>query len=276
MQEYGGVLAALINSVLVLAIVQILKTKVPKLKEKLPWLIPIIAGAIGPAVAAGQNYLSGLIGAPIDISPIAAIFTGGTAVAMHQVGKQATKEAAKQVAIILMIGAFGLSMSGCATTGSNTKLTEDQRARVILSGIEDSNGILFDAGKVFITAQPRYALEWKGAAVPAFDQVNLVLADLEAQGAAGQQITMQMIVGNLQLRVADIVSIYTRWGTVPIVTGGKPTPDQIALLVIAGLQGGSILYDEIASYQGGAIPTWEMIQAKNKLMRSKISAEMGK
>ena len=123
MEQYGGIIAAFINSVLVLAIVQLLKIKIPVLREKLPWLIPIIAGAIGPAVAAGQNYLSQLLGVAIDLNPIAAIFTGGTAVAIHQVGKQASKEAAKQIAILLMIGALAFSAAGCASFESNTYKT---------------------------------------------------------------------------------------------------------------------------------------------------------
>jgi len=83
--------AAAINSVGVLAVVQLIKSYAPKLKVQLPWLIPIIAGAVGPAVAAGQNALGAYLGIPIDLSPIVAVFTGATATAMNQVYKQATK-----------------------------------------------------------------------------------------------------------------------------------------------------------------------------------------
>lgn len=91
MNEWSSVIAAFINSGVVLGVVQLIKKWLPVLNEKVPWLIPIIAGAIGPAVAALQNWLSTLLGVPIDLSPIAAIFTGGTAVALYQIGKQASK-----------------------------------------------------------------------------------------------------------------------------------------------------------------------------------------
>ena len=90
-RELNQIIAAFINSVAVLGIVQFLKVNIPILKEKLPWLIPIVAGAIGPAVAAGQNALSTWLAVPINLDPIAAIFTGTTAVAIYQVGKQIQK-----------------------------------------------------------------------------------------------------------------------------------------------------------------------------------------
>jgi hypothetical protein len=93
MQEYSGVIAAFINSVAVLGVVQFLKVQIPALNQKIPWVLPILAGAVGPGIATLQNFLSSSLGVPIDLSPIVGIFTGGTAVAIFQVGKQATKGA---------------------------------------------------------------------------------------------------------------------------------------------------------------------------------------
>lgn len=87
--DWNQILAAAINSVLVLAAVQALKVHVvPWLKQTAPWAIPIIALVIGPALTAGMNFLSAFLGYPIDLSPIIGVFAGGTAVALHQVGKQ--------------------------------------------------------------------------------------------------------------------------------------------------------------------------------------------
>ena len=91
MNEWSNVIAAFINSGVVLGLVQLIKKWLPVLNEKIPWVLPILAGAIGPAIAAIQSWLATVLGVPIDLSPIAAIFTGGTAVALYQVGKQASK-----------------------------------------------------------------------------------------------------------------------------------------------------------------------------------------
>jgi|GEM_PF-3180203 len=89
--EWNSLIGALINSVVVMGVVQVIKLYLPKLNELVPWIIPILAAAIGPAVAVAQNALATWLGVPIDLSAIAAIFTGGSAVAIYQVGKQSRK-----------------------------------------------------------------------------------------------------------------------------------------------------------------------------------------
>jgi hypothetical protein len=84
-------LGQLINTVAVLALVQLLKTYIPMLKTYYPWLLPIIAAAAGPLVALLQNWITGALGVPIDLTPISGIFSGGAAVMVNQVGKQWSK-----------------------------------------------------------------------------------------------------------------------------------------------------------------------------------------
>lgn len=92
--DYMLLLANLINAVLVLAAVQALKAYVlPWFKINVPWILPILAMAIGPLMWIATEYLAELIGHPIDLSPIIGVFTGGTAVALHQLGKQYKKAA---------------------------------------------------------------------------------------------------------------------------------------------------------------------------------------
>lgn len=109
--EWFTILGALINTAGVLAAVQGLKVWIPVLREKLPWILPILAGAIGPAVAVLQAWVGGILGVAIDISPVIAIFTGATATAANQVYKQAGKAAV----LFLLVGTFAFSMSGCAS-----------------------------------------------------------------------------------------------------------------------------------------------------------------
>jgi len=87
--DWNQIIAAAINSVLVLLAVQLIKVHaIPFLKQSAPWALPIISLVIGPAITAATNWLAAFLGYPIDLSPIAGVFIGGTAVALHQIGKQ--------------------------------------------------------------------------------------------------------------------------------------------------------------------------------------------
>jgi len=86
--DYNQIIANLINTTFVLIIIQLIKTYIPFIRQSVPWLLPILAGAIGPAIALLQNYLSQYLVFSIDLSPIIAIFTGATATAIHQVKVQ--------------------------------------------------------------------------------------------------------------------------------------------------------------------------------------------
>ena len=85
--------ALLLNSFAIVVAVQLLKVWVPILREKVPWLFPIIAMVIGPLMAMATSAVSGYLGYPVDFGSIAAIFTGGSAVAFHQVYTQFQKAA---------------------------------------------------------------------------------------------------------------------------------------------------------------------------------------
>ncbi len=83
--------AAVINTAGVMAAVWVLNRYLPAIRQSVPWLLPVLAGAAGPAVAALQAWLAGYLGVVIDLGPVLAAATGASAVAVHQVWKQATK-----------------------------------------------------------------------------------------------------------------------------------------------------------------------------------------
>ena len=89
---YQQIVANFINLVGVLLIVELLKLVIPKLKELVPWAIPIIAAVIGPILAMLQGYLGAWLGIEINLDPIVAIFTGASATALFQVQHQRTKQ----------------------------------------------------------------------------------------------------------------------------------------------------------------------------------------
>jgi len=83
--------ALLLNSFIIVGAVQLLRFFFPYLKERIPWVLPIIAVSIGPLMAMATTAVSAALGHPVDFSPIAGVFAGGSAVAIHQFGKQVCK-----------------------------------------------------------------------------------------------------------------------------------------------------------------------------------------
>lgn len=85
---WGSIWAGLINTTAVLVVVQVCKTYLPTLRVRMPAFLPILAGALGPAIALLQNRLATRLGYPIDLSPILALFTGAAATMVNQTIKQ--------------------------------------------------------------------------------------------------------------------------------------------------------------------------------------------
>jgi hypothetical protein len=90
--DWGEAGAAAITSVGVLIAVQAIKYFLPMLRARYPWAIPIIAVVAGPALAQLTTLLFGILGHPVDLSPIVAVLTGAAAVTINQVGKQVKKK----------------------------------------------------------------------------------------------------------------------------------------------------------------------------------------
>lgn len=83
-------LAMIINTAGVALAVQVIKFLMPVITDKYGWAVPILALVAGPFVAALQGVLAKALGYPgFDFSMVVAALTGGTAVAINQVYRQA-------------------------------------------------------------------------------------------------------------------------------------------------------------------------------------------
>ncbi len=83
--------AAIINTAGVMAAVWALNRSLPVIRQSVPWLLPILAGAAGPMLAGLQAWLASYLGVAIDLGPVLAVASGASAVAAHQVWRQATQ-----------------------------------------------------------------------------------------------------------------------------------------------------------------------------------------
>lgn len=88
--DWMQVLANLINGVLVIIVVQFLKNYgMSWLKANAPWALPVLALVAGMALNAAAAALGGLLGYPIDFSPIVGVLTGAGAVVVYDVAHKA-------------------------------------------------------------------------------------------------------------------------------------------------------------------------------------------
>jgi hypothetical protein len=235
-------------------------------------LLVIGLGGLSTLLGVGPKPGEGFVDNTVNVA-----YVSGLATLIYDVFKKIKPTPAQVKSIILLLAAVSMLTSpmGCAflKPAGDVKLTEDETARLVVGGFQDASGVLFDAGKMFILAQPQYQGEWKTRIAPCFNQINKFLGGMAAGGSAGLKITPQLVVNQLQTQVMDIVMVYTQWGTVPDAKNQKPTPAQSALIIVAGIQAGTILYDQLVSFSGGKIQTWEAIVVKNAALQAKIDAE---
>ena len=172
-----------------------------------------------------------------------------------------------------------LFSSGCATIGTMPtktfdKLTPDEQARVILSSIQYGSDPLFDIGKTIMLIKPEYMAVWKSGIVPAFNELNFILLDLEMKGKDGQEITGPVILQALQGRVAQLVSTIARFGTIQVSPATKANADNYGLVAVMGISTAIVAWNDIIAAMSGVIPTWDIIMARNLALQEKINMEM--
>lgn len=104
---------------------------------------------------------------------------------------------------------------GCSYFGTIQQkwdnLTSDEKARIIVNDMQGQLDNLFNAGKVYVTANPKYAGEWKGKIVPAFDTANKSLATVIALGS---KATPDILYSKIQPQITSIVNMLIAIGAI--------------------------------------------------------------
>jgi hypothetical protein len=96
--------------------------------------------------------------------------------------------------VVLLVSLLLFSCAGIQ--GKWNALSPDEKARVVVSGMQNQLENLFDTGKAYVGANPQYKEVWKTRAVPAFDLANSTLRAVEVtaqvKGTAPAAIYQQM------------------------------------------------------------------------------------
>ena len=132
--------------------------------------------------------------------------------------KTQMKTQLKIVALLLLLPAL---LVACATTQEAwNKLTPDQKARIILNGMQDELNNMWTMGKNAVAAKPDYAQFWKEKVVPAFDVANKAI-NTAAQLAATGQLKPEDVYGQIQPLLNSIATLLTQMG---VVIKSQPQP----------------------------------------------------
>lgn len=120
------------------------------------------------------------------------------------------KKVSSRVVVITLLLAF--VFTGCATLQEKWNLlTPDQKARVIVDGIQTDLESWFDQGKAYVTANPQYLPVWKEKIVPAFDVANKALKDTIDLVRKGE-LKPQEVYPRVQTFVDNVVALLIQIG----------------------------------------------------------------
>jgi len=117
----------------------------------------------------------------------------------------------RKIFIPIMLAMFLIS---CATIQDQwNKLTPDEKARIIINDLQTQLSNLWDVGKAYVEANPKYLDEWKNKIVPMFDTANknikvaITLSKLN-------QITPDMVYENIQPAINSIIVMLVQIGAI--------------------------------------------------------------
>lgn len=91
-----SILALAINTVGTLVVLKLAATVVPALRDRFPDVVPFLSVLVGPGVAWVQKQLAA-VGILVDLSPLLAIFSGGSAMAITMFTLQRRRRMAARV-----------------------------------------------------------------------------------------------------------------------------------------------------------------------------------
>jgi len=179
----------------------------------------------------------------------------------------------RKISLFLVMAVMMAMVVSC--TGVQEKwnaLTPDEKARVVVSDIQAQLNTLFDTGKAYVTANPKYQEKWKGQIVPAFDVANKALASSMILAKAGK-ITPDQVYAQVQPVLNSVITLLVSIGAVKPITAAVDI--MIVLALINGLMGLAYnAWSTINKVKGDQkIPTWDEILEENKKLQDKIDAE---
>jgi hypothetical protein len=105
-------------------------------------------------------------------------------------------------------------LAACATTQQAwNKLTPDQKARVIIGGMQDQLDNLWTSGKAVSVSKPEFQPIWKEKIVPAFDAANKGLKFSVDLAMAGK-LKPEDVYGQIQPLLNSVITLLSQIGVV--------------------------------------------------------------
>ena len=119
----------------------------------------------------------------------------------------------KRKALPILIAIMLFASLSCATLQQKWgQATEDEKARLVLFGLQKSVKTTLETGIAYVVLHPDKKSEWQAKVIPMFDAANKILLDLEIKGASGQRLTVVGVSLSVVGKIAEIEAILTAWG----------------------------------------------------------------
>lgn len=119
----------------------------------------------------------------------------------------------RKVRILSVVLTCLLLLSCAGLQAQWNKLSPDQKASIILNGLQDELSATFDSGKAYVQANPKYQDIWRQKIVPAFDVANKALTNAIKLASSGK-MTDTEVYGNIQPLVTSTLNLLTSIGWV--------------------------------------------------------------
>lgn len=190
--------------------------------------------------------------------------------------------------LYLVIVALCVGLFGCAGIQDKwNALSADEKARIVINDLQGQLNTLFDTSRAYVTANPKYQVDWKTKIVPAFDVANKSLLSAMTLAKSGQ-ITPDQVYAQIQPVMNSVINLLVSIGAVKrtellpdeYMFPVRPTRAAMdAMLILALINGLVSLAMQLWSsarkvFGTEVIPSWEEIIAKNKALQDKIDAEI--
>ncbi len=119
----------------------------------------------------------------------------------------------KRKALPILIAVVLLACMSCVTLQQRWgTATEDERARLVLFGLQKSLKTSLQVGIDYVALHPEKKADWQKKIIPMFDATNKILLDLETRGQTREKMTVVGVTLAVAGRIAEIEVILREWG----------------------------------------------------------------
>jgi len=120
----------------------------------------------------------------------------------------------KRISLFLVMVVMMAMVGACAGVQEKwNALTPDEKARIVIGDVQAQINTLFDTGKAYVTANPKYQDIWKSKIVPAFSVANQSLASVITLGKT-KPLNPELVYAQVMGQVNNVLALLIQIGAI--------------------------------------------------------------